>query len=166
MLEKSISDTWDNEPGKPLFIDRDGDKFALVLDYLRYGSIDSPPSVPQTMIQRELDYYGVVARNTENCGVRTMTFVELTKPAQKDLRFHQIENEMLTLAAEYQLELIKAHGDSGTFCKEETSLKFLDGEGEKLLRKYLEEYFGLTVKVENISMGHIWECQFIISIKK
>ena len=37
MLGKLASDTWNEDPEKPVFIDRDGDIFARVLNYLRYG---------------------------------------------------------------------------------------------------------------------------------
>ena len=60
LLAKLISETWEKEPDKPIFIDRDGEKFAHVLDYLRYGSIELPPSVPKSMFERELDYYGIL----------------------------------------------------------------------------------------------------------
>jgi hypothetical protein len=61
---------------KPLFIDRDGDKFSYVLDYLHYGSIDLPPAIPKTMFQRELDYYGIAA---EDGTVKAIPFLEFVK---------------------------------------------------------------------------------------
>jgi hypothetical protein len=39
MLARIVSDTWQEDPTKPVFIDRNGSTFDLVLDYLRYGSI-------------------------------------------------------------------------------------------------------------------------------
>ena len=35
MLARLVSDTWQEDPTKPVFIDRNGDIFAHVLDYLR-----------------------------------------------------------------------------------------------------------------------------------
>jgi hypothetical protein len=49
MLAKMISETWEKEPDNPIFIDRDGDMFDHVLNYVRYGSIDLPISIPRTM---------------------------------------------------------------------------------------------------------------------
>ena len=37
MLGKLVSEAWQADPEERIFIDRDGDKFAHVLDYLRYG---------------------------------------------------------------------------------------------------------------------------------
>jgi hypothetical protein len=37
VLGKLVSDTWNDDPGKAVFIDRSGDIFAHVLEYLRYG---------------------------------------------------------------------------------------------------------------------------------
>ena len=37
VLVKLVSDTWNEDPSKAVFIDRDGDIFAHILNYLRYG---------------------------------------------------------------------------------------------------------------------------------
>ena len=37
MLGKLVSEAWQQDPEEPVFIDRDGDIFAHVLNYLRYG---------------------------------------------------------------------------------------------------------------------------------
>ena len=37
MLGKLVSETWQQDPEETVFIDRDGDIFAHVLNYLRYG---------------------------------------------------------------------------------------------------------------------------------
>ena len=37
MLGKLVSDAWQEDPEQEVFIDRNGDIFAHVLDYLRYG---------------------------------------------------------------------------------------------------------------------------------
>ena len=60
MLARLVSDTWQEDPHKPVFIDRNGDIFALVLDYLRYGSIVLPITISKEMFIRDLDFYGIV----------------------------------------------------------------------------------------------------------
>lgn len=37
VLGKLVSDTWNDDPAKAVFVDRDGDIFAHILNYLRYG---------------------------------------------------------------------------------------------------------------------------------
>ena len=37
VLGKLVSDTWHDDPDKAVFVDRDGDIFAQILNYLRYG---------------------------------------------------------------------------------------------------------------------------------
>ncbi|EJK50328.1 hypothetical protein THAOC_30718 [Thalassiosira oceanica] len=59
MLGRLISDTWLEDSTKPIFIDRDGDIFAQVLNFLRYGSVTLPSNVPKDMFLRDLDYFGI-----------------------------------------------------------------------------------------------------------
>ena len=42
-----------------LHVDRDGDIFAEVLNYLRYGSIVLSVNMLKRMFLRDLDYYGI-----------------------------------------------------------------------------------------------------------
>ncbi len=66
MLGRLVSDTWTSaasadEQDEPVFIDRDGDTFGLVLHYLRYGTVSLPMTVPRDNFLRDLDFYGIVA---------------------------------------------------------------------------------------------------------
>jgi hypothetical protein len=60
MLARLVSDTWQEDPTKPIFIDRDGDTFRSVLDYLRYGSITLPMTVSKETFLRDMNFYGIV----------------------------------------------------------------------------------------------------------
>ena len=60
MLARLVSDTWQEDPTKPIFIDRNGSTFDFVLDYLRYGSITLPMTVSKEMFLRDMDFYGIV----------------------------------------------------------------------------------------------------------
>jgi len=65
VLGRLVSKTWrgDSITTKPFFIDRDGDIFAQVLNFLRYGSVTLPSSVPKDMFLRDLDYFGISHEN-------------------------------------------------------------------------------------------------------
>ena len=60
MLARLVSDTWHMDPTKPVFIDRNGSTFDLVLDYLPYGSITLPITVSMKIFLRDMDFYGIV----------------------------------------------------------------------------------------------------------
>ena len=46
----------------PIFIDRDGDLFRHVIQYLRCGEIDLPITVPMATFLRELKHYDICPR--------------------------------------------------------------------------------------------------------
>jgi hypothetical protein len=147
MLAKMISEAWENEndKDKPLFIDRDGDLFAHVLNYLRYGSIDLPPSTPKTMFQRELDYYGIA---TEDGTIQPNSFHECVKANDAKFEEHKLAKEMLALAAKCQIKQLENAGQelvAFDIYKEERKLYYSYFKGREMLEKYLDEFFGLTV---------------------
>lgn len=65
MLATICSESWsktnqdasteDNE----IFIDRNGERFQYVLDYMRDGRVELPRSVSKSLFQADLDYYGL-----------------------------------------------------------------------------------------------------------
>ncbi|KAL7550118.1 hypothetical protein ACHAWF_013354 [Thalassiosira exigua] len=59
MLGTTVSGHWHPDREKTIFIDRNGDIFAQVIEYLRYGCVVLPTSVPKEMFVRDLDYYGL-----------------------------------------------------------------------------------------------------------
>jgi BTB/POZ domain len=77
MVSKICSDTWNNnekEDGDDvdndndddddddegeLFIERDGERFRYVLDYMRDGSVQLPLSIPRGQLVMDLEYYGI-----------------------------------------------------------------------------------------------------------
>jgi hypothetical protein len=154
MLAKMISEAWKNEndKDKPLFIDRDGDIFSHVLNYLRYGSIDLPPSTPKTMFWRELDYYGITAADGT---VKSMSFIECVQTNNAKFEHHKLVKDMLALAAKCNIKLLQQVDtgmESVTFDvrKEERGLynSYWQQNGKKMLKKYLDEYFGLNMVVD------------------
>ncbi|KAL7551379.1 hypothetical protein ACHAWF_014581 [Thalassiosira exigua] len=59
MLRRMVSEAWHPDTEKTIFIDRNSDIFAQAMEYLRYGSVVLPVSMPKEMFFRDVDYYGL-----------------------------------------------------------------------------------------------------------
>jgi BTB/POZ domain len=60
MLARSASEQWLPNPDAEVFVERDGIRFALVLDYLRDdGHVILPMTIPKPSFVADLVYYGV-----------------------------------------------------------------------------------------------------------
>jgi hypothetical protein len=59
MLARLVSDTWQVDKTKPIFIDRNGTTFESILDYLRHGRITLPMTVSKEMFLLDMDFYGI-----------------------------------------------------------------------------------------------------------
>ncbi|KAL7542894.1 hypothetical protein ACHAXR_012195 [Thalassiosira sp. AJA248-18] len=166
MLGRLVSDTWNEDPGKAVFIDRDGDIFAHILNYLRYGSIELPITLPRSMFDRELDYYGITSMQGIEDQVSVGKIVKALNAkvvkAQKELTEAQMKQDMFLLALEcnHQFWARKYH---------HPSIKSVDNvyiptshylhntrdvtndpsnEERKLFDQYLEQHFGLMVAAD------------------
>mmetsp|Transcript_32490 Transcript_32490/g.68134 ORF Transcript_32490/g.68134 Transcript_32490/m.68134 type:complete len:282 (+) Transcript_32490:167-1012(+) len=145
MLQRLVSDTWCNkDAAEPIFIDRDGDIFAHVLNYLRYGSIDLPHTIPKSMFFRELDYYGVTIE--DEC-IKQITSIETMKRIKQRIHDAELHHDMLLIAANCYLQFMSGrttlevrNGDidlkhSPYFYDENTAMCILNG--------YLDMFYGL-----------------------
>ena len=142
MLSKLISETWEKKPDKPVFIDRDGDLFSHVLNYLRYGSIELPPSVPQSMFERELDYYGI---SITPSSVSKLSLGELTQ----HLTEHKRKWELFLFAVECHYRF--SQGEARFQIQKEHKLydscrALVLKKDFKIVNSFLGEYYGLTVE--------------------
>jgi hypothetical protein len=54
-----LVDTWQMDPTKPIIIDRDGDTFRFILNYLCHGHITLPVAVSKEMFLLDVDFYGI-----------------------------------------------------------------------------------------------------------
>jgi hypothetical protein len=129
MLARLVSETWqrrhqpdqddnDDEDTKPtkkktkkaIFIERDGARFGLVLDYLRDGSVRLPVTVSKAAFLSDLSYYGVEYNERRIDGVGTVAAVvarghveadrlrEIARIAKERADYCQLANEVF---AEY-----------------------------------------------------------------
>ena len=154
MLAKLISETWEKEPDKPIFIDRDGEKFAHVLDYLRYGSIVLPPSIPQPMFDRELDYYGITAPEPSVSQSSLATYLQHLKSQMSHYTTKKDEcewrHDLLLLALECYYHY--SQGKSSFSIESNNHLyksyRCVNIEGLKVVNTFLEQYYGLKVKCD------------------
>ena len=146
MLATLVSDAWRKDPTKPIFIDRDGDIFAHVLNYLRYGSIELPNSIPKSMFERELDYYGISCIQ-HSTSIGTMNLI---KQRICDAELH---HDMLLIAANCYTQFISGRttlnvrtGDidlkhNPYFHDQKTAMG--------ILNCYLDKFYGLQASQQN-----------------
>ena len=63
MLSKLVSDTWIegamDEDTKEVFIDRNGERFQYVMDYMRDGVVELPMSIPRGQLVMDMNYFGI-----------------------------------------------------------------------------------------------------------
>ncbi|KAL7525605.1 hypothetical protein ACHAXR_001076 [Thalassiosira sp. AJA248-18] len=159
MLGRLVSDTWNEDPGKAVFIDRDGDIFAHILNYLRYGSIELPTTLPRSMFDRELDYYGIPAAQ----GISDQESIAKTMESLVT-KFNeaQMNRDMFLLALECNNQFwnhnccrmstgsVKVAIPRGHPLRSGTRVVTNDPSNEerKLFDQYLERYFGLMVAAD------------------
>ena len=58
MLARMVSETWQKDPNKPIFVERDGESFRYVLHYMRDGHVFLPITMSKDAVLKDLEYYG------------------------------------------------------------------------------------------------------------
>lgn len=97
MLSRLVSDTWLEDPEKEIFIDRDGDIFSYILNYLRQGEIMIPETMSMDQFLKDLDFYGItiiegsVKKDSEFCNKL------LTDVLEKRKQYITAKNELETI---------------------------------------------------------------------
>ena len=61
VLARMVSDTWQDDPEKELFVERDGLRFRCVLDYMRDKKVHVPVGVSKAAVLQDLEYFGFTA---------------------------------------------------------------------------------------------------------
>ena len=66
MLAKSVSERRNDDTKKEIFLERDGEKFRLVMDYLCDGKVVLPVTVPKKSFLFELEYSDIEVVSDES----------------------------------------------------------------------------------------------------
>ena len=79
MLAKSAAKQWQEDPESEVFIERDGEMFRHVLNYLRDGNVKLPLTVTKDGFLLELVYYGVDGIDEKNVDDSLITASQATQ---------------------------------------------------------------------------------------
>ena len=144
MLARLVSKEWNEDPNKRIFIDRDGGIFAHVLNYMRYGSIELPSSLPLAMFERELDYYGVSIE--ESCIHEQQSSIQAMKQIKQQIVEAELHHDMLLIAATCYNKFMS--GKTTVYIRSgDLDLKhnpyFYDKSAMIVLNDYLGKFYGL-----------------------
>lgn len=163
MLHRLVSETWHkSNHDRTIFIDRDGDMFRYIVNYMRYGSIELPPSVPKTMFHRELDYYQLA-----NTGIiKQESSVELMKELKNYVEKAELHHDMLLIAVNcYQQYMM---GKKEVKIVDNLELKhnpyhYHFGDAMRILNYYLGKFHGLQAFASQTSL---YSPDFLLEVKE
>ncbi|KAL7545396.1 hypothetical protein ACHAWF_008740 [Thalassiosira exigua] len=144
MLGKLVSDAWQEDSTETVFIDRNGDMFALILEYLRYGR--------QCLIAKSITYYGIHSfEGTIN--------QESIAQVADCFRHAKSKHDMFFLAVEanYQYAMNKTNSSKYVHVRIHSNHKLyrantLSTDEIELLKTYLTTYFGLRLNNDNVRL--------------
>ena len=163
MLHRLVSETWHtSDHDNTIFIDRDGDIFQHILNYMRYGSIELPPSVPKSMFQRELDYYQL-----DNLGsIKQESSVELMKELKMYVEKAELHHDMLLIAVNCYHQYMM--GKKEVRIKDNPELKhnpfhYHFGDAMRALNYYLGRFHGLKAFANQASL---FSPDFLLEVKE
>ncbi len=150
MLGKIVSETWQRDSSAVVFIDRDGDLFAHVLNYLRYGSIDLPVIISRTMFAREMDYYGIITDVNTHTIKQESSFLALDLVKNK-LEDAELEHDMFLIAVHAYHKYMTGH--RLCFFNEESNIGLCRNpcvhssnprlNAKQILKDNLKSYYGI-----------------------
>ena len=150
MLSRLVSKEWNNNtnndnPTQVIFIDRDGDIFAHVLNYLRYGSIELPNNIPISMFERELDFYGITIHDESS--IQQSTSVGTMQHIKKEIANAELHHDMLLIATschtKYMSGRTTTHIRSSDIDLKHNPYFYDKTEMMEVLNDYLGKFYGL-----------------------
>jgi BTB/POZ domain len=152
MLGRLVSDTWLQDPTREIFIDRDGDRFRYVLDYMRDGKACLPMSISRPSLVQELDFFGFENVPSEAINEGYSNFAaatrikELVERHDSDAKARNTQVSQIGIEQAYALlaiECFKHYATTGRF----DTFPFLM-QGHETLRQLEHIYQGQQVDVD------------------
>jgi len=163
MIGKLVSDNWrKTDQTEAIFIDRDGDLFGYILNYMRYGSIELPVILPKSMFQRELDFYGLPS----TYGIKQESSIETMKELQNCVENAELHHDMLLIATscyhQYMVGKKVVHIVSDEKLKH-SAFYYHYPTAMKVLNYYLKKFHGLEAAA---SQASLFSTDFILEVKE
>lgn len=150
MLGKIVSETWQRDSSEVVFIDRDGDIFSHVLNYLRYGSIELPISIPRAMFDREMDYYGIITDVNKHT-IKQESSIQALELVKNKLEDAELEHDMFLIAVHAYHKYMT--GQKSCFFNEDSKIGLCRNpcdhysnprlDAKKILKEHLKAYYGI-----------------------
>jgi hypothetical protein len=167
MIGRLISDTWHKSHHEDaIFIDRDGDIFNHVLNYMRYGSIELPAVVPKAMFQRELDFYGLEITGS----IKEESSIETLKEWKSCIEQAELHHDMLLIAThcyhEFMMSKKEVRIESNSNVERQlkhSPFHYHYGDAMRVLNYYLRKYYGLKASAPQTS---IYSTDFLLEVKQ
>ena len=102
MLARLVSDTWQQDLGSEIFIDRNGQRFQYVLDYMRDQEVNLPLNAAKGSVMKELEYFGFEHGASEAIKV-SCTYIEAVEQVSMYQKDHQAELKELEDTKNYSI---------------------------------------------------------------
>ena len=139
MLARMISEEWQNSNGNntnELFIERDGDRFRYVLDYLRDGKIILPINIPKSSMMEELQYYGIENVNENSLNESAANVFQMEQIMRNlTTEQHELTLVMSTFFRQYRVARV------ASMCAKYFKQEFQNSQGGK---------YSITIKPEKM----------------
>jgi hypothetical protein len=113
MLANIASEKWQEDPEAEIFIERNGNRFQYVLDYMRDGKVVLPVTESKESVLAELKYFGVEANKSEvsDTSAKRADCVKSYSTVIQDLKDKIEKDHMDYRCARYALDIITTYTD-------------------------------------------------------
>lgn len=152
MLAKSATVQWQEDPEAEIFIERNGNRFQYVLDYMRDGKVVLPVTESKESLLADLEYYGVEADESEVSDTSTKQAICLESfgEALRDLNVMTVSEGLDYRCSKYAFDIITTYMLKVVDLKGAVTLSRGDG---KIMRLYFTKKDQTDNLLELCKMG-------------